>query len=148
LIETFDVIVSHTQINSRYGETDQMGFVAHDSYLPWLEMGRAALLKEQGLDYRRFEAEGYWTPVLEFGLTFLEPARYDDRLTIITKLASRPSFRIRLDYEIRRGETLLATGFTVQGFVNRLQRPVRPPPNFLATLDLLFPRTKPTAVVM
>ncbi len=141
------MISSRAQIIPRYAETDQMGFVAHASYLPWLEIGRAGLLKEHKMDYRQFQAEGYWMPVLEFGLTFHQPAHYDDALVIVTILANRPSFRIRLDYEIKRDETLLATGFTVQGFVNRLQRPVRPPANFLAALDLHFPRTKETSAI-
>jgi len=136
------VITSRLQIVPRYVETDQTGFVAHASYLPWLEIGRSALLKEQGLDYRRFESEGYWMPVLEFGLIFHQPAHYDDHLTLVTTLSSRPSFRIRLDYQIRRGEILLASGFTVQGFINRLQRPVKPPPDFMAKLELVFPRDK------
>lgn len=137
------MIVSQTQIIPRYKETDQMGFASHASYLSWLEVGRANLLKEQGMNYRRFEANGYWMPVLEFGLIFHHLAHYDDCLTILTKLASRPSFRFQLDYEVRRNDTLLATGFTVQGFVNRQQRPVKPPPDFMARIDLIFPRVKP-----
>ena len=120
-----------------------MGFVADASFLPWLETARAALLKEQGLDYRQFEEIGYWLPVLEIGLSFRRPAYYDDLLSVVTTLRSRPAFRIRLDYEIRRGELLLATGHSIQAFVNRFQRPVKPPKAFLARLDEVFPRVAP-----
>jgi acyl-CoA thioester hydrolase len=79
--------------------------------------------------------------VLEIGLIFRRPAYYDDVLQIITTLRSRPKFRIRLEYEVRREGLLLAVGHSVQGFVNRRQRPVRPPPAFMAKLDTVFPRT-------
>ena len=136
------MIAARIQIAPRYVETDQSGEVAHARFLSWFDLGRAALLKAQGFDYRRLEEEGYWMPVLEIGLTLHQPAFYDDSLTLDTKLLSRPSFRIRLDYEIRRDDLLLVTGFTTQGFINRQQRPVRPPPDFMAKLDLVFPREK------
>jgi acyl-CoA thioester hydrolase len=117
-----------------------MGFVAEAAFPRWLDMGRAALLKEHGLDYRQLEGLGYFMPVLEIGLRFHQPAHYDDSLQVITTLRQRPTFRIRLDYEIRREDLLLVTGHTVQGFINRRQRPVRPPPAFMAGLDLIFPR--------
>ena len=107
----------------RYAETDQSGFVAEGRYVAWLELGRAALLKAHGFDYRDFEAQGYWMPVLEVGFTFHGPACYDDALALTTSLGSRPSFRIRLDYAIHRGEELLATAYSVQAFVNRSLRP-------------------------
>jgi acyl-CoA thioester hydrolase len=134
------VIASRLWITPRYAETNQMGFVAEASFPRWLDMGRAALLKEQGLDYRQLEALGYFMPVLEIGLIFHQPAYYDDPLHIVTILRRRPTFRIHLDYEIWREGLLLATGHTVQGFVNHRQRPVKPPAAFMARLDVVFPR--------
>lgn len=134
------MISARVQIVPRYVETDQSGEVAHARFLSWFDLGRAALLKAQGFDYRRFEEEGFWMPVLEVGLTLHAPAYYDDVLTLDTVLSSRPSFRIRLEYEIRRDDTLLVSGFTTQGFINRRQRPVRPPADFMARVDLVFPR--------
>ncbi len=117
-----------------------MGFVAAESFVPWLEMGRSALLKQHGFDYRQFEAMGYWLPVLEVAFQLHHPAFYDDELWLVTKLVSRPSFRIRLEYEIWRGDLLLVSAHTVQAFVNRSLRPVKPPAEFLAKLEHVFPR--------
>ena len=135
------VITSCLTITPRYAETNQMGFVAEATYPRWLDTARAALLKEQGLDYRHLEARGYLMLVLEVGLRFLQPAYYNDPLQVITTLRNRPSFRIHLDYEIRREWLLLATGHSVQGFINHLYRPVKPPPEFMAKLDAIFPRS-------
>lgn len=136
----FALITSRILITPRYSETNQMGFVSEGSYPRWLDMGRAALLREQGLDYGQFESLGYRMPVLEIGLTFHEPAYYDDALQVITSLRGRPTFRIRLDYEVRRDATLIATGHSIQGFVNRRHRPVKPPEAFMSRLEAVFPK--------
>ena len=121
------MIESRTQVVVRYAETDMMGVVYHGSYLPWFEVGRTTLLKELGLPYRQLEADGYRLPVLEVSAKFFRPALYDDTITVVTRLRERPLLRIHLDYEVRRGEELLATGMTVHAFIDREGRPVRPP---------------------
>ena len=121
------MIQSRTEITVRYAETDMMGIVYHGSYLPWFEVGRTTLLKEMGLAYRQLEADGYRLPVLEVGARYFRPAVYDDTITIVTTLREKPLLRIRLEYEVRRGDELLATGHTVHAFVDREGKPVRPP---------------------
>ena len=132
------MIQSRAQVVVRYAETDMMGVVYHGNYLPWFEIGRTTLLKEQGLSYRELEADGYWLPVLEVTANFRRPARYDDVLTIVTTLREKPSLRIRLEYEVLKDELLLATGQTSHAFIDRNGRPVRPPPSFVAKMDELF----------
>ena len=132
------MIESRAQIAVRYAETDMMGIVYHGSYLPWFEVGRTTLLKECGLPYRELEAQGYLLPVIELGMKFAKPALYDDAITVITRLRERPLLRIKLDYEVRRGDDLLVTGFTVHGFINKAGEPVRPPPAFTEKMRALF----------
>jgi acyl-CoA thioester hydrolase len=135
------MLISRSQVTVRYDETDMMGVVYHGSYLPWFEVGRTHLLKESGLPYRALEEQGYYLPVIEVGAKYLRPARYDDTLTIITTLKERPLLRIRLDYEVRRGDELLATGFTVHGFISKAGAPVRPPAAFTEKMRELFAGT-------
>jgi acyl-CoA thioester hydrolase len=121
------MICSRSQVTVRYAETDMMGVVYHANYLPWFEIGRTTLLKEIGISYRQLEAEGFRLPVLEVAAKYLRPAVYDDTLTIVTTLREKPLLRIRLEYEVMRGEELLATGATVHAFVDRAGHPLRPP---------------------
>ena len=137
------MIQSRVQITVRYAETDMMGIVYHGSYLPWFEVGRTTLLKENGLSYRDLEAAGYLLPVLEVAVKYLKPALYDDVVTVITTLADKPLLRIQLSYEVRRGEDLLATGQTAHAFIDREGRPVRPPPNFTERMNELFSGKRP-----
>lgn len=132
------MITSSASVSVRYAETDMMGVVYHGSYLPWLEIGRTALLKEHGLPYRELEAEGFFLPVLEVSVRYLRPARYDDTVTVTTFLREKPTLRIRMDYELRRGDELLATAFTLHAFIDRAGKPVRPPASFAAVMGRVF----------
>lgn len=132
------MIVSRCQVTVRYAETDMMGVVYHGNYLPWFEVGRTTLLKENGINYRELETQGYRLPVLEVGCKYHRPAFYDDLITVVTTLKERPLLRIRLDYEVFRGEEKLVTGFTTHGFINHQGQPVRPPPIFTERMRDLF----------
>ena len=132
------MIQSRTQVTVRYAETDMMGIVYHANYLPWFEIGRTQLLKELGLPYRHLEADGYRLPVLEISAKYSRPATYDDTLTIVTYLREKPLLRIRLDYEVFRGDELLVTGESVHAFVDLQGRPVRPPASVVAVMAAAF----------
>lgn len=132
------MIESHTQVTVRYAETDMMGVVYHGNYLPWFEVGRTTLLKELGLPYRDLETAGYRLPVLEVTAKYFRPAVYDDVITIVTTLREKPLLRIRLDYEVRRGDELLATGHTVHAFIDREGKPVRPPEAVVKAMSAAF----------
>jgi acyl-CoA thioester hydrolase len=121
------MIRASTPVTVRYAETDMMGVVYHANYLPWFEIGRTALLKEIGISYRDLETAGFRLPVLEVAARYLRPARYDDAIEVITVLRERPLVRVRLEYEVRRGEELLATGSTVHAFIDLQGGVVRPP---------------------
>ena len=136
------MIQSRQQVTVRYAETDMMGVVYHGNYLPWFEIGRTTLLREMGLPYRQLEADGYRLPVLEVTAKYLRPAVYDDTVTILTTLREKPLLRIRLDYEVYRGDELLATGHTVHAFVDHDGKPVRPPPAVTAAMNRAFPASK------
>jgi acyl-CoA thioester hydrolase len=132
------MITSRSQISVRYAETDMMGVVYHGSYLPWFEIGRTTLLKELGLPYRQLEADGFRLPVLEIAVKYLRPAVYDDVITIVTTMREKPVLRIRLNYEVRRGDELLATGETMHAFIDLQGRPVRPPAAVVTVMNEAF----------
>jgi acyl-CoA thioester hydrolase len=99
----------HT-IRVRYAETDQMGWVYHSHYLTWFEIGRTEFIRSRGVPYRDIEARGYLLPLVEASLRLRRPARYDDLLTIRTRVAEMASRRIVFGYEILREAELLASG--------------------------------------
>lgn len=132
------MITSRSTVTVRYAETDMMGIVYHANYLPWFEIGRTTLLKEQGIPYRELEAEGFRLPVLEVSAKFVRPALYDDVIAVVTTLREKPLLRIRLEYQVYRDNELLATGHTLHAFIDRAGKPVRPPASFAARMNEIF----------
>lgn len=132
------MISARVQVTVRYAETDMMGIVYHANYLPWFEVARTALLREQGFPYRQLEADGYRIPVLEVSAKFIRPATYDDTLTVVALMREKPLLRIRLEYEVFRGEELLATGHSAHAFCDLNGRPTRPPAAFVTQMAKLF----------
>jgi acyl-CoA thioester hydrolase len=113
----------------RYADTDQMGFAYYANYLRWFEVGRAELLRSQGLSYRAVEEAGVSLPVVEASCRYLRPARYDDLVAIETGVAELGRASVRFAYRVVRDDdgALLAHGHTVHAFLGRDGRPVRPP---------------------
>ncbi len=91
----------------------------------WFEVGRTELIRELGMPYQTLEARGLLLPVIEADLKFRSPARYDDLVTIDTKVIDATNLRIRFAYEIKRGEELLVSGGTHHVWLNRDWKPVR-----------------------
>lgn len=132
------MIQTRATVTVRYAETDMMGIVYHANYLPWFEVARTQLLREQGFPYRQLEADGYRIPVLEVSAKYRRPALYDDTLTIVATIREKPMLRIRIDYEVFRGEELLATGQSAHAFCDLQGQPTRPPAAFVARMNELF----------
>lgn len=132
------MIQSRATVTVRYAETDMMGIVYHANYLPWFEVARTQLLREQGFPYRQLETDGYRIPVLEVNAKYRRPALYDDTLTIVATIREKPLLRIRIEYEVFRGEELLATGHSLHAFCDLRGQPTRPPPAFVTRMNELF----------
>lgn len=115
-----------------------MGVVYHGSYLPWLEVARTDLFRKFDLSYRQLELDGFRLPVLAVNCRYYQPAVYDDEIDIDVCAREKPRLRIKLEYELRRGETRLATAATEHAFVDRQGRPTRPPEVFTRLINENF----------
>jgi acyl-CoA thioester hydrolase len=108
-------------IRVRYAETDQMGVVYYGNYFTWFEIGRVELCRQLGFEYRRMEAEDdSFLVVAEARCRYKRPARFDDLLTIRTRVTLAQRRTVRFGYEIIQQETneTIATGETVHVICN------------------------------
>ena len=113
-------LAKHTlTLRVRYPEVDGMGYVHHSRYLQYFEIGRVELLRSFGNSYADLENAGVLFVVVKAELRFRAPARYDEELTLITRLIKRTYVRYDHAYELKRGDTLLAEGTTTIACVNR-----------------------------
>ena len=123
-------------IRVRYNETDQMSYVHHGNYASYFEMGRLEWLRNRGISYKEMEENGVMLPVYSLATRFVSPAKYDDLLTITTRLKETPTVRISFEYDIHnQNGKLIAQGDTTLIFVNmKSGRPMKVPQYIL---DLL-----------
>jgi acyl-CoA thioester hydrolase len=116
----------------RFDEVDTMGIVHHPRYLVYLEIARTEWFRAAGVPYVEVIRSGTHLAVTEVGIRYLRPARYDDEILVRVRLTELGGARLRLDYEIRRGDDLLATAFTRLGAVDTGGRAKRLPEDLRA----------------
>lgn len=116
-------------VRVRYAETDQMGVVYHSNYLIYFEIGRTEAMRQIGITYAELETRGYVLAVIESGCRHHGSARYDDLLTVRTRLSEATKTRLRFEYEVLLHGKRLCTGHTVLACLNRAEgmRPARLP---------------------
>ena len=126
-----------TQLRVIYGDTDRMGMVYYANYLRYFEAGRNEFIRAKGLRYRDIE-ERYrvMLPVVETGVRYQVPARYDDLVSVETSLAEIRRASARFDYRLVRDDgELLATGHTIHACVDLDGRVQRMPQELLDRLS-------------
>jgi len=104
-----------------------MGIVYHANYFKYFEIGRTEYLREAGYPYSKLEENGIWLPVSSVYCEYKSPARYDDLLTINTRVGELKNVTIVMAYEIYREKTgtLIAKGETKHPVTDNQLRPVR-----------------------
>jgi acyl-CoA thioester hydrolase len=96
-----------------------MGFLHHSRYLQYFEMGRVELLRCQGHSYADLERQGILFVVVKAEIRYRLPARYDEELTLLTRLKRQTHVRLDHSYELKRGNDMLAEGTTTIACVDR-----------------------------
>jgi acyl-CoA thioester hydrolase len=118
-----------------YGDTDQMGVVYYANYLRYFEAGRNEFLRAYGVRYRDFEQQHQVSlPVVEAQVSYKQPARYDDLVSVFTGLSRIGRASVRFEYRALRGDDLLATGHTVHACVSRAGQVVALPGSVVTLL--------------
>jgi len=85
------------------------------------------LLRAAGHSYRELEEAGIYLVVAEVTLKYYLPALFDDVLKLRTTTVRAKGARIEHQYEVWRGEELLAEGTTTVACINREGRVSRLP---------------------
>jgi acyl-CoA thioester hydrolase len=117
-----------TDLRVRFAETDAQGVAHNSNYLVWFEIARIAYLEEFAGGYPALRETGLESFVLEANVRYRLPAHFDDRLTIHTRVGELRGARFRFDYEVRRGDELIADGWTSHACVDATTlRPTRIP---------------------
>ncbi len=112
-------------VRVRYAETDQMGVAYYANHLIWFELGRTEFLRQRGYVYRDLEEqEDCFLIVGEVHCRYHSPARYDDLLTVRTRLKELRNRVVVFTYEILGDDgRRVATGETLHVVTDRNGKP-------------------------
>jgi acyl-CoA thioester hydrolase len=128
-------MTSESNIRVRYAETDQMGVVYHANYLVWFEVGRTDFIRKLGLNYLTMEKEeGCHIAVVDLRVRYKAPARYDDELTVRTRLTHVRGSILSFGYVIYRAadDLILTEATTTHIVVGRDMKRTAMPPRYAA----------------
>jgi acyl-CoA thioester hydrolase len=115
------------QIRVRYCETDAMGCLHHSQFFNYFEQGRTELLRADGGSYREIEEAGLFLVVVRLQCSYHAPARYDDLLTLVTRVENVSAVKIDHSYRLLRGDQLLASATSTLACVDRQGKVARLP---------------------
>lgn len=103
----------------RYPECDAMGVLHHSRFFQYFEMGRIELLRANGISYAQLEASGVLFVVVKVECRYKAPARFDDELTLTTRLKRLTHVRLDHEYALKRGHTVIAEAATTVACVEK-----------------------------
>ena len=134
------MIKGDIKLRVRYSDTDQMGYVYYGRYASYYEVARVELFRNLGFSYKKLEEEGIGMPVIDMETKYLLPIKYDEEITIRTRIEKLPSSRIIFHYEIlNQNNDLAKTAKTTLTFINLLnKKPVRTPKELLDLIKNKF----------
>lgn len=98
--EKSPVIRYNYELRSRYGETDQMGYVYYGRYLEYFEVARTEMIRSLGIPYSRLEEDGFMLPVVYAQLEYKAPVHYDELMTIEVSVFEKPMVRLDTFYRV------------------------------------------------
>ncbi|MDO5370000.1 tol-pal system-associated acyl-CoA thioesterase [Paracoccus sp. (in: a-proteobacteria)] len=120
-----------------YEDTDLGQVVYYANYLKFIERGRSEWLRAAGVDQRQLlEQHDLAFVVRRVEADYLRPARFDDRLDVITSLDHAGGPKVVVAQSVERDGTVLFTArVTVVCVDRRTMRPHRLPPGVAAALS-------------
>ncbi len=129
-------LVSHSQIQVRFAETDKSGAAYHGAYFAWFEVGRTDWLRARGMTYVDLMARDIHLPVISTTARFIRPVGYADRVDISTRITNVTGVRLLFEYELRLegAEEILTRATTEHAAVDGAGRPKRFPEDILRLL--------------
>jgi acyl-CoA thioester hydrolase len=116
----------------KYPDTDRMGTVHHANYAVFYETARWELFRSIGIPYSKVEELGLMCPVIRMNFKFLKTTRYDELLTVKTRLKAIQGVRIWFNYKLYNEQNqLINTAETELAFVGLNDWKPCPPPEFV-----------------
>lgn len=124
-------------------DTDFGGVVYHANYLCFLERARSDMLRALQINQRAaFEAGQGVYAVSELHIKYRKPAKLDDELLVVSRLAEVRRASCTIEQRILRLEETIADATVTAAFVTPAGRPARQPEAWLKQFELIKASTR------
>ncbi|NPA37781.1 MAG: acyl-CoA thioesterase [Chlorobi bacterium] len=132
------MITHTTQIRTRYGEVDQMGYVYHANYVSYCHEARTELMRQYGINDKILEENNIMLPVIRFNIDYKNAAHYDDLLTVETTLTEVKGPKMRFEFKItnEQGKIICKACSAVAFVTADTRKPIRVPELVTTALGL------------
>ncbi|MDJ0827648.1 MAG: tol-pal system-associated acyl-CoA thioesterase [Rhodobacter sp.] len=111
-----------------YEDTDLAGIVYYANYLKFIERARTEFVREMGIDQVALRDEaGIVFAVHKVEAEYLAPARFQDDLTVETRIDNVSGARLVLGQDVLRGDELLFRSTVTLVVLTAAGRPTRLP---------------------
>jgi acyl-CoA thioester hydrolase len=119
-------MITRTSFSVRYSEIDKMGIVYHANYPKWFEIGRRDYLHRAGIPHLSVNHQGFYLPLSELECKFKSPAKYGDKIIVITGITFMSCVKVKFEYKVLNmiSGKPLATGNTVHAWTDRDIKPL------------------------
>jgi acyl-CoA thioester hydrolase len=104
----------------RWGDVDAARIIFYGAYIHFFEYAETELFREVGLHYgTMFDELKIWLPRVHLECDFHSAARLDDLLEVSVYVGRFGTKSMRLNFEVRRGDEMIATAHFVLAAVNQ-----------------------------
>jgi 4-hydroxybenzoyl-CoA thioesterase len=110
-----------------WGETDAAGIVFYPNYFRWFDQATHELFRNLGIPLEPMAREERSGPIIiEARCQLVAPLFYDDVVQIEACIAELRTRAFRVEYVVRRGEQIVATGYEVRIWAHVSGRGIEP----------------------
>lgn len=110
-----------------YEDTDMAGIVYYANYLRYIERARSEAVRDVGIDQLDMKQEGLVFVVRQVVADYVQPAKFDDVLTIETQTTSLKGATMQMLQTVKRGESVIFTADVRVAFMTTEGKPTRFP---------------------
>lgn len=123
--------VTHTEIQSRFFDTDMLGHISTTSYVQYMELGRLDLLRHVATQI----SDMPMSVVANLNLDFIGEIMLDEPISVVTWVSHIGSKSMVVNNEIFAGERLAAKGSaTMVGFDTTTRKATALPSHWRASI--------------
>ena len=119
-----------------YEDTDFTGIVYHANYLKYFERARSELIYSIGYSNKKLlDKYNVLIAVKTCNVDFKKPAKFEDKITVFTKVKSNTLTTITMSQVIKRKSDILCDAEIKLVSLNKLGKPVKLPKVFINKLN-------------